>query len=125
MPTDHSSSPTGWWIAGLLEKQSDPERAPYWNNYRLVRADDWRLAYQRAVEMGLRDAESGNRAFSHQRKFLGVSDLLPIYDAFDDGAEILWQELWPEDDGSDSPPLRVFTEDELAERFDRTKHPFA
>jgi hypothetical protein len=71
------------------------------------------------MEMGVRDAESGNRAFSHHQEFIGVTDLLPIYDAFEDGAEMLWQEFWPEDDGCDSPPLRVFTEDELAEKLDK------
>jgi hypothetical protein len=69
------------------------------------------------MEMGIRDAESGNRAFANKQEFLGVTDLLPIYDAFEDGAEMLWQELWPEEDGSDGPPLRVYSEEDFAEKY--------
>jgi len=110
-------SPTGWWIAGLLEKQPDSTHCPYWNNYRLIRADDWRTAFRRAVEMGTSDAEIGDRALAGPHAFIGVSDLVPIYDEFEDGAEILWEELEATEDG-DGVPLQIFTEADLESEYE-------
>jgi len=113
-----ATSRTGWWIAGLLEKHSSTDRAPYWNNYRLIRADDWRTAFRRAIEMGENNARVGVEAFGGHQEFLGVSDLLPIYDEFEDGAELLWQELWPDADNPNDAPLGVFSEAEMESKFE-------
>lgn len=107
------TSPTGWWIAELIEKQSDPARAPYWVNHILIKAEDWRTAFRRATEMGLRDVAVGNKAFGHQQEFLGLADLVPIYEQFEDGAELMWKELWPEDKSPDLPQIEVYTESDL------------
>ncbi len=112
-----ATSPTGWWIAGLLEKQPDSSRSSYWNNYRLIRANDWRTAFRRAVEMGLSDARTGDRAFTGPHAFIGVSDLIPIYDEFEDGAEILWEELEASEAG-DGVPLQIFTEADLESEYE-------
>lgn len=88
-----ATSRTGWWIAGLLEKHSNTDRPSYWNNYRLNKAGDWRTAFRKAAELGAANARVGNKAFSGHQEFIGVTDLLPIYDEFEDGAELLWQEL--------------------------------
>jgi hypothetical protein len=112
-----ATSPTGWWIAGLLEKQPETAPSPYWNNYRLVRADDWRTAFRRAMEMGASDARTGNRAFTGLRAFIGVCDLIPIFDKFEDGAELLWQELEASED-DDGIPLQVFTEDDFESQYE-------
>lgn len=108
-----ATSPTGWWIAGLLHKHSTPDRAPYWNNYRLVRAQDWRTAFRKATEIGASDSRAGSEAFSYPQEFIGISDLLPIYEEFKDGSELLWQELWPEENDPDGAPLRIFSELDL------------
>ncbi|MDQ8192755.1 DUF4288 domain-containing protein, partial [Roseibacillus persicicus] len=113
-----STSRTGWWIVGLLLKQFSSEGAPYWNNYRLVRGEDWRTAFRRATEMGENDAQVGNRAFSDQQEFIGITDLLPIYDEFEDGAELLWQELWPDAENGDVLPIGVYTEAELETEYE-------
>ena len=115
-------SPTGWWIAGLLEKQPGTARSPYWNNYRLIRAVDWRTAYRRAMEMGTSDSRTGDRAFTGPHAFIGVSDLVPIYDEFEDGAEILWEELEATEDG-DGVPLQVFTEADLESEYEDPGEP--
>ena len=106
-----TTSPTGWWIVGLLERRSDPDGAPYWNNYRIIKAEHWRTAYQRAIEFGKSDCEMGIRVLGHNCELVGVTDLVPIYEKFEDGAEILWEELWPKDD---EVPLETFTETELS-----------
>lgn len=110
MNSKRSTSPTGWWIVALLERQSDPARAPYWNNYRLIKAQDWRTAFRRATEMGRQDVSTGNEAFHHRQEFIGVTDLVPLYEPFEDGAEILWQELWLDDSKPDQLPLDVYSE---------------
>jgi len=115
---------TGWWIAGLLEKHSHPDRAPYWNNYRLIRADDWRTAFRRATEMGESNARVGVEAFGGRQEFIGVSDLVPIYDEIEDGAELLWQELWPDSANPNEIPLDVYSEADLESEYEdqQTEH---
>ena len=104
MKTKQAISPTGWWIAGLLERHKNSSRAAYWNNYRLIRAEHWRDAFQRALAHGRRDSEVGSRAFNGITEFVGVTDLVPIYDPFEDGAEVLWQEYdSPEDIAAGAP----------------------
>lgn len=110
-------SRTGWWIAGLLEKHSNSDRAPYWNNYRLIRAEDWRTAFRRATEMGEAAARVGNEAFPGRQEFIGITDLLPIYDELEDGAELLWQELWPNEDDPAGIPLEIFSEADLESEY--------
>jgi hypothetical protein len=118
-----ATSRTGWWIAGLLEKHSNTDRAPYWNNYRLIRADDWRTAFRRAIEMGESNARVGAQAFGGHQEFIGVSDLVPIYDEFEDGAELLWQELWPDTNNPNEIPLDVYSEADLESQYeDQAEH---
>ena len=100
--------------AGLLERHSHPNRTVYWNNYRLIRASHWREAFRRAIEMGTSSTETGRRAFGHPQSFLGITDLVPIYDEFEDGAEVLWQEFDSSDCDSSGFPIGVFTEPEMA-----------
>ncbi|HCN78468.1 MAG TPA: hypothetical protein DIT13_14900 [Verrucomicrobiales bacterium] len=112
-----ATSRTGWWIAGLLEKHSNTDRPTYWNNYRLIKAGDWRTAFRKAAELGAANARVGNKAFSGHQEFIGVTDLLPIYDEFEDGAELLWQELEASQD-DDGIPLRVFTVTDLESQYE-------
>ena len=107
-------SPTGWWIAALLERKPPGGRTAYWNNYRLIRAHDWREAFRRAHEMGEDDARAGNDAMSKGHEFIGVTDLLPVYDKFEDGAEILFEEHAGADGDPSKPPMEIWTEDELS-----------
>ena len=109
-----TTSRTGWWIAGLLERHDDSDRAKYWHNYRLIQAGHWRDAFQKALTFGRRDAEIGCEAFRGTAVFMGVTTLNPIYDAFEDGAEVLWEEIGlPEDSRGKAPP-DVFSEEEMA-----------
>ena len=112
------TSPTGWWIAGLLERHHKPEGTIFWNNYRLIRASHWREAFSKAVAIGLDNVESGQRAFGQLWEFVGVSDLVPIYEEFEDGAEILWQEFGPDDCDSAGLPMEVFSEAEMEAVYD-------
>lgn len=62
--------------------------------------------------MGEADAQSGRRAFSNNPTFIGIADLVPIYDAFEDGAEMLWREL--DDEAPGNAESLVYSEHELA-----------
>lgn len=68
--------------------------------------------------MGKSNARVGVEAFGGQQEFIGVSDLLPIYDEFEDGAEILWQELWPDTDNPNEVPLVVFSESYFEAKYE-------
>ena len=107
-------SPTGWWLTTLLEKKENLESrscAVYWENHRLIRASEWREAFRKALAFGESDAASGNEAFTCRTTFLGVTDLVPIFEPFEDGSEILWNEYNVEDVEGE---LSVYTEEELA-----------
>ena len=73
------------------------------------------------MEMGNSNAEVGVEAFGGQQEFIGVTDLLPIYDEFEDGAELLWQELWPDADNPNESPLGIFTEAEMESEYEDQK----
>ncbi|MCE9520759.1 MAG: DUF4288 domain-containing protein [Verrucomicrobia bacterium] len=118
MPKIKSTSPTGWWIAALLVKNPSGDNSAYWNNHRLVRASQWREAFRRAVQMGENDAREGDKAFGAGHEFVGVTDLVPIHDKFEDGAEILFEEYDGADNDPSKPPIDVFTEAELAEIYE-------
>lgn len=68
--------------------------------------------------MGESNARVGVEAFGGHQEFIGVSDLLPIYDEFEDGAELLWQELWPDADNPNDAPLGVFSEAEMESKYE-------
>ncbi len=67
--------------------------------------------------MGTSDAKIGDRSLGEPHAFIGVSDLVPIYDEFEDGAEILWEELEATEDG-DGVPLQIFTEADLESEYE-------
>jgi len=67
--------------------------------------------------MGEGDASAGNDAFSERQEFIGISDLLPIYEDFEDGSEVLWEELWPEECDPEGIPLRIFSESDLESEY--------
>lgn len=87
----------------------------YWENHRLIRASDWREAFHKAVAFGVRDAANGNEAFDDRPVFLGVTDLVPIFEPFEDGSEIMWSEYIAEDSDEEAS---VYTESELADIYE-------
>ncbi len=68
--------------------------------------------------MGRKDAEVGQAAFGGTHEFIGISDLVPIHDEFEDGAEILWEEIWPDADSPDKCSLEVFSEAEMESLYE-------
>ena len=62
-----------------------------WENTRIIKARTRDEAYAKATklgsEIGPRETDKGTWTF------LGIADLLPIYEELEDGAEILWNDL--------------------------------
>ena len=89
---------TGWWIFEEVEqwvsrrqkKLSPTSRCLVRLNLRLVQARSRDEAYQKAVRYGR--AAHPSRTNSGEWRFAGIAMLLPIYDPFADGSEILWEE---------------------------------
>jgi hypothetical protein len=112
-----SCSPTGWWIAGILERHVFDGKTIFWNNYRLIRASHWRDAYRAAVILAKDSSEISHRVIGGICEFVGISDLVPIYDAFEHGSEVLWEEYDDADCESSGLPIGIYSESELDEIY--------
>ena len=91
-----------WFLVEIIEtcepvaadKTQELRRVTTWGNYHLINAETPSQAYDKAVEIGKRN----NYKYTSQNKlkmksnFLGIGDLLPIYEDLEDGAEILWHD---------------------------------
>lgn len=89
-------SPFGWWVYRELEQwipdpKSKKKKCLVWENTRIIQAKTREEAYEKAKRLG---AEGNPRKTEGGRwKFLGIADLLPIYEELEDGAEIIWNDL--------------------------------
>jgi hypothetical protein len=105
MAYDPNLSPVGWYIASYLlrsveladQRNDDPERRfCTWENTILIKATDLDEAYDKVVAV----AHSAAKPYKGgpppgagvQWEFEGVSELLPIYEEIEDGAEVMWAE---------------------------------
>jgi hypothetical protein len=98
-----AESPTGWYLGSYLLRfvelrrkgNHDPARKFLtWENTRLIKADNFDEAYAKLLKFAKEETEpyKGGPApgVDVQWVFEGVTDLLPIHEQLEDGAEILW-----------------------------------
>jgi hypothetical protein len=97
-------SPVGGYVGSYVIRfieldeagNDDPERDfLVWENTVIVRAGDLDEAYRKVVAVGegtTTPYRGGDEGLPVQWVFEGVTELLPIYEALEDGAEILWAE---------------------------------
>lgn len=95
-------SPYGWWIASYVlraawddvPRPKSSSRQLIWKNTIVLKASNRNQAYTKAMRLGkLAQSNFWNKTSRKGRwVFEGLSSLLPIYEKFDDGAEVLWQE---------------------------------
>lgn len=97
-------SPTGWYVASYLirfieldeEGNDDPEkRFTAWENTIIVKASNLDEAYDKVVkEAGYQTKpyKGGPEGVPVKWVFEGVTELLPIYEEFEDGSEIMYRE---------------------------------
>lgn len=107
MTYDKNVSPVGWYLVSYLlrfvelndeHKDNDEARFLSWENSILVRAQTLDEAYARGLKMARETAKpykGGPSGVPVQWKLVGVTDVLPIYEELQDGAEILWTERAP------------------------------
>lgn len=100
----NETSPVGWYVGSYLlrfvelsETGNDDPDASFlvWENTIIVRADNLEEAFRKVESVGLQHTEpykGGPDGVPVRWVFEGVSDLLPIYEPLEDGAEIMWAE---------------------------------
>jgi len=99
---DKNISPVGWYVGTYLarfieiedESNSDPEaRFATWENTVLVRASTLEEAFEKVEKIGVEHAEpytGGETGVPVQWEYVGIIDLLPVYEELEDGSEIMW-----------------------------------
>lgn len=104
MSYDKNISPEGWYIASYLirfielneEGNDDPERRFLaWENTIIVQANNWEEAYDKVVEeamIGTGPYKGGTEGVPVQWVYEGITELLPIYEKFEHGAELMYRE---------------------------------
>jgi hypothetical protein len=79
--------------------RNDPERRFLsWENTVLVRAKSFDEAYAKVVAIGKRHAtgyRGGPEGVPVKWQYIGVTEVLPIYEEIEDGVEIAWAEHRP------------------------------
>ena len=104
MSNDKNTSPVSWYIGSYQLRfveladafNDDPEhRFLCWSDTVIVRADNLDQAYDKVVAIGMARTEpykGGPQSVDVQWLFEGVTELLPIYEELEDGAEVMWAE---------------------------------
>jgi hypothetical protein len=107
MTYDKNLSPVGWYVVSYLlrfvelnddRKDDDEARFLSWENTILVCASDLDEAYDKGMAIACeatRPYKGGPEGLPVQWKLVGITDVLPIYEELEDGAEILWNERAP------------------------------
>jgi len=102
-----NTSPVGWYVGSYLIRfieleesgNDDPEREFLtWENTVIVKASTLDEAYDKVVIVAKRETApylGGAEGVPVQWIFEGVTELLPIYEQLEDGAEIMWAEHEP------------------------------
>jgi hypothetical protein len=103
MAWDKNVSPVGWYYASYLlrfvelddEERNDPEgRFLAWENTVIVKADSLDSAYAKVEKIAKEHTTpylgGPSPGVPVQWEYVGITEVLPIYEELDDGAEIAW-----------------------------------
>src|SRR4051812_30380517 len=94
-----NQSPSGWWlfrevqqwVSKRQKKLALKSRCLVWENTRIIKAGDRDTAFDKAMRLGRVGHPS--KTVGGEWRFVGISQLLPIYDDLEDGAELFWDDL--------------------------------
>lgn len=104
---DKNISPVGWYIGSYLirlvelghpDNQDLDERFTAWENTVIVKAANMDEAYDKVVKVAQRETapyKGGTDEKDMQWTFEGLTELIPVYEALGDGAEIMFREHHP------------------------------
>jgi hypothetical protein len=107
MAHDKNVSPVDWYLGSYLlrfveledEQRNDPEgRFLSWENTVLVKATSLSAAYskvERIAKQAAKPHRGGPSGVPVQWEYVGVTQLLPVYEELGDGVEIAWAEHSP------------------------------
>lgn len=91
-----------WYIVEIIEKCEPVERnetqelrrVTTWGNHHLIKADSPEKAFEKAVKLG-KEAEykfTNTDKIEMEWIFVGIGEILPIYEDIEDGAELMWND---------------------------------
>ena len=97
-----SNEKRNWYIVEIIEKceavnrneKQDLRRVTTWGNHHLIKADTPEKAFDKAVKLG----KESNYKFINSDNvemesiFVGIGELLPIYEDIEDCAELMWRD---------------------------------
>ena len=104
---DKNISPVGWYVGSYIirfielnENSNDDLEKKFlaWENTKIIKASSLDEAYDKLVEEAQSETEpykGGKDGIPVQWVFEGVTELLPIYEKLEDGAEIMYREHNP------------------------------
>jgi hypothetical protein len=104
---DKNKSPVGWYVGSYLirfieigdKDNFNPEaRFLSWENTVIVKANDLDEAYKKVEAIGKSETKpykGGPKGIPVQWVYVGITELLPIYEEIEDGAEIMWGKHQP------------------------------
>lgn len=107
MAHDRNVSPVGWYLGAYLlrfvelkaPKRDDPEKKFLsWENMVLVRAKSLNEAFRKIEKIGKQSSKpykGGTEGVPVKWDYMGVTEMLPIYEELEDGAEVVWRERSP------------------------------
>ncbi len=99
---DKNISPVCWYVGTYLARfiemadtqNNNPEaRFATWENTVLVKAANLEEAFAKVEKLGIEHAEpykGAETGVDVQWEYIGIIDLLPIYEELEDGSEIMW-----------------------------------
>ncbi|MBE1162366.1 DUF4288 domain-containing protein [Dyella acidiphila] len=103
-PYCRDTSPVGWYVGSYLIRfveldatGNDDAEGEFlvWENTIIVRAESFDEAYKKVEAKAMLDTETyegGPEGVPVRWIFEGISNLIPIYEPLEDGAEIMWSE---------------------------------
>jgi len=107
MTYDKNQSPVNWYMVSYLlrfielkdpRKNDDEARFLSWENTILVNAPSIDEAYEKGLKVARENTQpykGGPQSIPVQWKLVGITQVLPIYEALEDGCEIAWAERAP------------------------------
>lgn len=92
-------SPVDWYLVSALlkhvpERKEDHEYQSLWENTYLIKANSPVVAFDKGVKAAKKDEEN----IEHKGRkgvwtYVGIKQVLPIYEKLEDGAELFWTDL--------------------------------
>ena len=91
-----------WYIVEIIEKcepverneKQELRRVTTWGNHHLIKADSPEKAFEKAEKLG-KEAEykfTNSDKIEMEWIFVGIGELLPIYEDIEDGTELMWND---------------------------------